>query len=83
MAYLAGSFFPRFRIVSRLVNTPAETRTFVWDGFLLMLIVAAVILIIEAAMKRIRTSGVRTSIALLLATILGLAAKLGFITVTH
>ncbi len=83
VVYAAGSFLPPFHIMRTLVSAPDATRFFVWDGIMLMLAVYILILLIEAARKRLRTSATGSTVALVLATILGLAAKLGFITVTH
>ena len=83
VVYAAGSFLPPFHIMRTLVSTPDAARFFVWDGILLMFAVYILILLIEAARKRLRTSATGSTIALVLAAILGLTAKLGFITVTH
>lgn len=53
-------------------------RVFVYDGVLLMLLLYVVILLIELSLKRIRTSGLNSTIAFVLALILGLAMKFGF-----
>jgi hypothetical protein len=80
LTFAAGSFFPPFHIVQVLLATPAGTRAFVWDGVALMVLLLAVLLTIEALRKRLRTSGPWTVFAFMLATVLGLAAKLGFMT---
>jgi hypothetical protein len=58
--------------------TPGVTRYFVPDGLILTLLLYILILIIEAARKTVRTSGVRTTIALALALIAGFILKFGF-----
>jgi hypothetical protein len=55
-------------------------RTFVPDGLFLMLALFVVILLVQLIMKRLRTSAPITTLALILATVVGLAMKLGFIT---
>lgn len=61
------------------LSVPMGTgRVFVYDGLLLMLAVYLLVLLTEAALKRIRTAWQNTTIALALALILGLAMKFGF-----
>lgn len=78
--FAAGSFFPPFHLERVLALTPEGTRIFVCDGVVLMSVVFAVILLIEAARKRIRTSGPWTTLAFAFALVAGLALKLGFLT---
>jgi hypothetical protein len=80
VAFAAGSFFPPFRMEQVLAATNDGTRVFIWDGVVLMAILFAVILVIEALRKRIGTSGLWTTTALALAAIAGYTAKLGFLT---
>jgi hypothetical protein len=76
----AGSFFPPFHIEHVLSVTADGTRVFIWDGVLLMTALFAVILLIQAARKRIGTSGPWTALAFVLAGLAGYAEKLGFLT---
>jgi len=80
IAYIVGLFLHPFHITQVLISSPAVTRTFVWDGILLMLTAYVLILLIEAARKRLPTSAAGSTIALVLAAILALASKLGFVT---
>ncbi len=80
VAFAAGSFFPPFHIERVLGVTPDGTRIFIWDGVLLMVLLFAVILILEALRKRIRAAAPWTVAALALAAIAGYAAKFGFLT---
>lgn len=80
VAFAAGSFFPPFHMEQVLAATNDGTRVFIWDGVVLMAILFAVILVIEALRKRIGTSGLWTTTALALAAIAGYTAKLGFLT---
>ncbi len=59
---------------------PETTRYFVPDGLIACLALYLIILAIEAGRKRLRGSGIWTTIALLLAVGLGLAAKFGVVT---
>jgi hypothetical protein len=73
----AGSFaFHPFHVETIL----AGSRSFVWDGVLLMLVVYAVVLLLEVLRKRLRSAGPWTTLALLLAGLAGWAMKFGFVT---
>ena len=80
--FVVGSFARPFKLQTSLDHATnlAVTRYFVWDGLLLMAAVFVVSLIIEAARKRLATAAPWTTLAVLLAAIVGLALKLGFIT---
>lgn len=67
-------------IVSVIRETADGQRTFVWDGLLLSLALAALILIVEAVRGRIRRAGPWTSAAFLLSTLCGFLLKFGLIT---
>jgi hypothetical protein len=58
--------------------TPDRTRYFDPTGLILTLLLYLLILVIEAARKVVRTSGIRTTIALALALIAGFLLKFGF-----
>ncbi len=76
----AGAFLPALPTFSSLywqVQT-APGRVYVLDGLLLTLLVYVIILAVEAARKRLRGAGGLTTLALLLALVLGLAMKIGF-----
>jgi hypothetical protein len=83
IVFFVGSLFPlpppfhHERIVS---STPAATRIFIGDGLHLMLALFILILLIEAAMKRFRTAAPWTTLALILATVLGFMMKFGYLT---
>ncbi len=78
--FAAGSFLPPFHMEHVVSVTPEGTRIFIWDGVVLMFVAFAVLLLIEAARKRLRSSAPWTTLALVLAAVAGLAAKLGFLT---
>jgi hypothetical protein len=78
--FFVGSFVPIFHIEQQLGVSRDGTRVFVWDGLLLMLLLFALILAIQAMRHRFRSSGPWTTLALLLATVAGFMAKLGFLT---
>jgi hypothetical protein len=75
-----GSLLPPFHIQHVLAATPASTRIFIADGLLLMLGLYVLILLIEALSKRLRTSAPWTSLAFVLATVVGFVLKFGFLT---
>jgi hypothetical protein len=81
LTFAIGSFAHPFNLRWGLtVTTPTVTRYFVPDGLLLMVILFVLILIMEALMKRLRTFGPWTTLAFVLAAIVGYVMKLGFIT---
>ena len=78
--FIAGSFLPAlpsFRSLYFQVQTGPH-RVFVLDGLVLALLAYLIILLIEVARKRVRGPGGLTTLALVLALVLGLAMKLGF-----
>ncbi|HTD96845.1 MAG TPA: hypothetical protein VK627_07940 [Edaphobacter sp.] len=81
LVFAVGSFVHPFNLHWGLtVTTPTITHYFVADGLILMLAFYVVMLIVEALMKRLRTLAPWTTFALILAAVLGLVMKLGFIT---
>ncbi len=78
--FFAGSLFPPFHIQHVLTSSPALTHLFVADGLILMLALYVLIFIIEAVTKRLRSAALWTTLALILAVVLGLMMKFGFIT---
>ena len=80
--FAAGSFAHPFNILTNLdhSNHLAVTHFFIWDGLILMLSLFALILLVEALRKRLAIAAPWTTLAVILATVLGLVAKLGFIT---
>jgi hypothetical protein len=80
IVFAVGSFLPPFHIQRILSVTPEATRVFIWDGVVLMTLLFVVILLIEALRKRIRSAGLWTTAAFVLALLAGLAEKFGFLT---
>jgi hypothetical protein len=80
VVFAAFSFVPPIHLQHVVGTTSDGTRVFIWDGLLLASVLFVLILAIEAARRRIRTSGVWTTVAFALAVVLGLAMKLGFKT---
>jgi hypothetical protein len=74
------SLFPPFHIEHVLGSTAAGTRIFIVDGLLLAFAAYALILLIELLTKRLRTAAPLTTFAFVLAVILGLLMKFGFLT---
>jgi hypothetical protein len=58
--------------------TPVSTRYFSPEGLLLMILLYLVILAVEAARKRIRTSGILTTIAFVLVLAFGIWSRWGW-----
>ena len=78
----AGSFLPPFHFEHILIATPGFTRIFVADGLLLMFALYLVITLVEVTRKRLRTSAPWTTLAVILAAVLGLMMKFGFKTLS-
>lgn len=74
------SLFPPFHIQHVLHTTPGSTRIFIADGLVLMLAVYLIILCVEALLKRLPTAAPWTSVAFVLAAILGFLMKFGLLT---
>jgi hypothetical protein len=81
LVFAAGSFLPPFKIVHVISITADGTRAFYWDGVVLMVVLFAVILLIEAARKRVHSAALWTAVAFVLA--FGVAAKLSFLSFTR
>jgi hypothetical protein len=79
--FFVGSILPALGLMPLKTVTVGANRVFVVDGLLMMLAAYILILAIEAARRRLRTSGSLTTIALVLALVLGLAMKFGFKTI--
>lgn len=80
IAFAAGSFFPPFNIRHVLTATPSYTHVFIADGLVLAIALYVLIIIYQALTKRLRRAIPWTTIALVLAVIVGLYLKFGFIT---
>jgi hypothetical protein len=80
IVYAAGSFLRPFHLHWGLtVTSPSVTRYFVPDGLLLALGLFLVIAVIQIIRKRL-TAAALTTLAFVLAAIVGYAMKLGFVT---
>jgi hypothetical protein len=80
MVFLIGSLLPGAKVLPMFSVGTGPGRVFVLDGLLLMLAVYVLVLLIEAARRRIRGSWITTTLALVLALALGLAMKFGFMS---
>jgi hypothetical protein len=81
LLFLVGSFLRPFHL-SWFVSHPtwASTRFFVPDGLLLAILVYLVIVGIGAARKRLPHAAIAPTIALVIAVVLGLLSKFGWLT---
>jgi hypothetical protein len=79
VTFAVGSVLPVFHLLPLVATKFANgTRVFIWDGVVLVVVLLAVILLIEALRKRLRSAAPWTALAFVLATVLGLLAKFGF-----
>ncbi len=79
--FFVGSILPAIGLMPMETIAAGANRVFVLDGLLLTILVYVLILAIEAVRKRLRTSGGLTTLAFILALVVGLAMKFGFKTV--
>ena len=82
IVFLVGSLFPPFHFERVIIATPGITRIFVADGLLLMFALYVVIMLVEALRKRLRSTAPWTTLAVILAAVLGLMMKFGFKTLS-
>lgn len=75
-----GVFYHPFHLETKLQSTLSVSRSFFWDGILLMLSAWLIVLLIGALRKRLSASATHATIALALATTAGLLLKVGFVT---
>lgn len=80
LLFAVGSFLLPLLNVSYITHWANGARGFQWDGVLLMLILFVLILLGEAARKRMHPAAQWTTIALILAAIAGIFMKFGFLT---
>jgi len=76
----AFSLFPPFHIEHVLSTSSTGTRVFIADGLLIALVVYLLVVLIEFLMKRLKVSAPWTTIAFVLAAIVGFMMKFGFLT---
>jgi uncharacterized BrkB/YihY/UPF0761 family membrane protein len=78
IAAFVGITLPVLHILpSHITKLASGTRGFEWDGVFLMLALLVLILLIEAARKRLRSAAPWTLLALILAVIAQYGMKLG------
>ncbi len=79
--FLGGTLLDPFHL-KWFITHPSDTsmRYFVPDGLILMTMLYALFLLIEAMMKKLRNLGAWTSAAFALALVLGLLSKFGLAT---
>ena len=82
IVFFVGSLLPPFHFEHVLIATPGITRIFVADGLVLAFVLFVLIVILEAARKRLRVAAPWTSLAFLLAVVFGLMMKFGFKTMS-
>ena len=81
LAFFLGSFVVHpFHLQTALAPAEGRTRSFLWDGVLLMGLLYGLILLLQAARKRLRGAAAATSLALILAGATGWLMKFGYIT---
>jgi hypothetical protein len=81
LVFAVGSLlFHPFHVETTMASVEGQTRLFLWDGVLLMVLTYGLILLLEAARRRLRRSVGGSSLALILAGLAGWLMKFGFIS---
>lgn len=80
IVFAAGSFARPFGIATQLQASGAAVRLFLWDGLLLMTGLYLLTLGVEAARKRLGLLWPVTTVAFVLAALLGYWMRFGFVT---
>jgi hypothetical protein len=79
IVFFVGSLLPGAHLLLPMLSIPVGVgRVFVYDGLLLMVLLYVLILLIAAARKRVALAFPTTTIAFVLALVLGLLAKFGY-----
>lgn len=73
-------FYHPFGVQTKLSATGVAPRSFVWDGLILMLALYVVLLAVAAMRKRFAGAVPGSTLALVLAALIGYFLKFGFIT---
>lgn len=82
VTFALGSFVLHpFNVRTVLLPSATQTRVFIWDGLLLMLMLYVLVLLIEVLMKQVKRAAPWSTLALLLAGLLGFLMKFGFLSV--
>lgn len=81
LLFFVGSIIlPVYGLLPNMTVALGPNRTFTYDGLVLALVVYLLLLAIEAVRKTLRSSGLRTTVAFVLAVVVGLLMKVGIKT---
>jgi len=82
IVFFGGSLLDPFHL-KWFISHPSQlsTRYFVPDGLILMTLLWVIIVAIEASAKRLRSAGLWTTVAYVLALIIGVAMKFGWLQI--
>jgi hypothetical protein len=78
IAFFVGGLLPVFHILPLWSISTGPTATLVLDGLFALIFLYMLFLIVAAARRRIATSGLNSTIAFILALVIGLVAKFPF-----
>jgi hypothetical protein len=78
VTFLIGSVAPAFGVMAYWQVSLGSGRVFVYNGLLLMLALYVLFLLIGLARKRLRAAWPTSTVALVLALVVGLLMKFGF-----
>jgi hypothetical protein len=81
VTFALGSFVLHpFHVQTALAPSATQTRVFIWDGVLMMLLLYGLVLVLELALKAIKRAAPWSTLAVLLAGLLGFLMKFGFLS---
>lgn len=81
VTFALGSFVLHpFNVRTALAPTATQTRVFIWDGVLMMLLLYVLVLLLELALKKIKRAAPWSTLAVLLAGLAGFLMKFGFLS---
>jgi cytochrome bd-type quinol oxidase subunit 2 len=80
VAFFVGSILPVFHVLPTWRINTGPGSWFVLDGFVVLLVIYALLLLFAAARKRLVSGAIVSTAALFLAVIIGLASKFPFVS---
>jgi hypothetical protein len=78
IVFLVGSFLPVFHVLPLWSVTTSPSGLFVLDGLFLLIFLYILFLVIGALRRRLPLAAINSTIALILALVIGLASKFPF-----
>lgn len=80
VAFFVGSILPVFHVLPTWRVSTGPGSWFVLDGFVVLLVIYALLLLFAAVRKRLASGGILSTAALLFAVVIGLLSKFPFVS---